>query len=100
MMKLKITYFLLGAIIIAPILAILLMSFRGIGEKPNSNYLAVEAAAKEIHCPDGAIIEYGPWGESGWMAKCQLAHGPFVAAEHGHIVVRSKYEMGKLVNDQ
>ncbi|OGB21858.1 MAG: hypothetical protein A3I66_10295 [Burkholderiales bacterium RIFCSPLOWO2_02_FULL_57_36] len=99
MTKLKIKYFLLGAIIAGPLLFILLMSLRGIGDKPSLDYMAVEAAAKGIHCPDGAAWEYGNWGESGWVVACKLNHGPYIAAEHGHVVIKSEYSMGKLIGE-
>lgn len=100
MQKLKVKYFFLGGILLGPILAFLLLSLRSVGDRPDEDYLAVEKATKDVRCPDGAVMAYEPWGKSGRMAKCQLAHGKFIAAEHGHIVVRGEYSMGKLVNEE
>ena len=99
MTKLKVKYFLLGAILVGTLLLVLIPSLSGIGSKPSPNYLVIEKAAREIRCPEGAVMEYGPWGQSGWMAKCQLAHGPFVAAENGHVVVKGEYSMGKSIGE-
>jgi len=98
MIKIKIKYFVLGGVLFGPIFSILLLSFRGVLGKPDQNYMAIENATKGVHCPDGATMEYGPWGESGRMAKCQIAHGVFIAAEHGHVVVQREYAMGKLID--
>lgn len=100
MTKLKIKYFLLGGVLVGPVFSILLLSCRGVLDKPNEDYMAIENATKGVHCPDGATMEYGPWGESGRMAKCQIAHGAFIAAEHGHIVIQSEYAMGKLIGEK
>jgi hypothetical protein len=99
-MRSKIKYFLFGCIVTAAMVFIAWMAAdRGKGE-PSADYLAVEAASRDIHCPDGATLEYTRWGQSGWLVKCQLNHGPFVAAEHGRIVVRNEYVMGKLVAER
>jgi hypothetical protein len=100
MQKLKVKYFFLGGILLGPVLALLLLSLRSVGDRPDEDYLAVEKATKGVRCPDGAAMVYEPWGESGRMAKCQLAHGTFIAAEHGHIVVKGEYSMGKLINEE
>jgi hypothetical protein len=100
MRKIKVKYFLLGGVTVAPILAILLLSFRGVFDGPDVDYLVIENATKDVRCPDGATMEYGPWGKSGRMAKCQIAHGAFIASEHGHIVVKSEYIMGMPVSEE
>lgn len=99
MKTLKFKYFMLGGVLSGPLIAILLLSLRGLVDKPDADYMAIENAAKSVSCPDGAAMVYAPWGESGWMGKCQLAHGPFIAAERGRIVIKSEYSMGKLINE-
>jgi hypothetical protein len=100
MQKLKLKYFFLGGILVGPILAFLLLSLRSVGEKPDADYVAIEKATKGVRCPDGATMVYGPWGESGRMAKCQLSHGEFIAAEYGKIVFKGEYSMGKLISEE
>jgi hypothetical protein len=95
MMEPSVKGFVFGAVVGGLLVALLLLSLRNVGNPQNSNYTAVENAAKGIRCPDGAVLVYAPWGESGWMAKCQLAHGPFVAAEHGRIAAQGEFLMGK-----
>ena len=100
MKKIKVKYFLIGGILFGPVLALLILTFRSVGDRPDEDYWAVEKATKGISCPAGAAMVYEPWGESGRMAKCQLAHGTFIAAEHGHIVVKGEYYMGKLIKEE
>ena len=97
MMQIKIKFFLLGAVVLGPIFLIFLLPIRDASDKPNVDYFVVQKESKGIHCADGAIKEYDRWGKSGWMVSCKLAHGPLIAAENGHVVVRSEYVMGKVV---
>jgi hypothetical protein len=98
MMKSSTKNFLSGAAAGGLFVALLLLGLRTFGDHQNPNYTAIENATKGIRCPDGAILEYSPWGKSGWMAKCKLAHGPFVAAEHGRIAAQGQFLMGKPVD--
>lgn len=100
MQKMKLKYFLLGGVVLGPILAVLFLSLRSAGGRPNADYVVIENAAKDIRCPDGATLVYEPWGESGRMAKCQMAHGALIAAEHGKIVFKREYSMGKLISEE
>jgi hypothetical protein len=59
----------------------------------NANYDVLQA--KKISCPDGAKLEYRPWGKAGLMAVCQLEHGPVLMAEDGHVVIEGQNAMGK-----
>ena len=58
----------------------------------NANYDIL--AARQIKCPEGARLEFRPWGESGLMAICQLEHGPVVMAEGGRIAIEGENFMG------
>jgi hypothetical protein len=60
----------------------------------NSDYDALKA--RKLHdCPDGAQVEYQPWGPNGLMAICKLKHGPFIAAENGRVVLEGENRMGR-----
>lgn len=100
MQKLKLKYFLLGGVLFGPVLAFAFWALRSVGCNPDADYVVIEKATKDVRCPDGATMVYEPWGESGRMAKCQLAHGALIAAEHGKIVVKREYSMGKLVSEE
>jgi antitoxin component YwqK of YwqJK toxin-antitoxin module len=64
-------------------------------EPDMSNYEVLKT--KEIRCPDGARVEYQPWGPNGLMAACKLDHGPFLAAEKGRLVLEAEYYMGQKI---
>lgn len=93
----KLASCIVGAILGAAIAAPLILYLPRTDEQRDADYIAVEEAARELRCPDGAKLEYRRWGKAGWMASCRLAHSPFVAAEHGRVVVRQEYFMGKEV---
>jgi hypothetical protein len=63
-------------------------------ESNTSNYDAVKTR-KPLRCPDGAKVEYQPWGQNGLMAICKLNHGPFIAAENGHVALEGENRMGQ-----
>lgn len=65
--------------------------------KPNTNYVLLES--KHVTCPEGAHLQFEPWGESGLEAVCLLNHGRFVIAEFGHVVIEGQYDMGKKVGE-
>jgi hypothetical protein len=100
MQNLKLKYFLLGGVLLGPIIAFAFLSLRSAAGSPDSDYVLIEKAAKDVRCPDGATMVYEPWGESGRMAKCQLAHGALIAAEHGKIIFKREYAMGKLISEE
>lgn len=100
MQKIKLKFFLLGGVTLGPILTLLFLSMRSINRHPDADYLVLENAAKEIRCADGASLVYEPWGESGRMVKCQIVHGALVAAEHGRIIFKREYLMGKLIREE
>lgn len=99
-MEPRLKYFLLGLVVGGPFVAFLLLSLRGVGEIPNPDYVLVEKAAERIRCPDGALLEYSRWGESGYMVQCKLRHGAFVAAEGGRIVAEGEFSMGKSIDSK
>ena len=49
---------------------------------------------EHLTCPAPAVEEFGPWGKSGSQHICKIAHGPFVAFESNHVVLRGQYENG------
>jgi hypothetical protein len=59
----------------------------------NANYDVL--SAKQLKCPEGAQLEYRPWGKNGLMAICQIAHGPVAMAEDGRVVVEGENVMGR-----
>jgi antitoxin component YwqK of YwqJK toxin-antitoxin module len=61
--------------------------------EPNPDYEVLQQ--KSISCPDGAHVEYKPWGKSGLQRACVLNHGPVVMAESGKVVIEGEYTMGK-----
>jgi hypothetical protein len=63
----------------------------------NSDYDALKT--RELHCPDGAKVEYQPWGPNGLMAICKLDHGPFIAAENGRVVLEGENRMGQHIGN-
>jgi len=62
-------------------------------ESDMSDYDALKT--REPRCPDGAKVEYQPWGPHGLMAICKLDHGPFAAAENGRVVLQGENRMNQ-----
>jgi hypothetical protein len=78
------------------IMPIMMLFCAACSESATSNYNYDALKAREPrHCPDGARIEYQPWGPNGLMAICKLNHGPFIAAENGHVVLEGENRMGR-----
>jgi hypothetical protein len=73
--------------------AILMLMVVSACSSKQSNYDVLET--KQIKCPDGAQLEYRPWGNNGLMAVCQIMNGPVAMAEGGHVVVEGENSMGK-----
>lgn len=65
--------------------------------KSSSNYEVL--SSRNIQCPDGAQLEFHPWGESGMEALCLLRNGPIVMAEKSQIVIEGQYAMGRKVGE-
>lgn len=99
-MSIKVQFFLIGFVVATAIAFVAWTAVYSGKSERSADYVAVETASRDIQCPDGATLEFARWGESGWLVKCQLNHGPFVAAEHGHVVLRNEYSMGKLVSEK
>jgi hypothetical protein len=76
------------------IVLIIAFSLAACSESNTSNYDAVKTK-EPLHCPDGAKVEYQPWGPNGLMAICKLNHGLFIAAEKGHVVLEGENRMGQ-----
>lgn len=51
--------------------------------------------AEKLACPPPAVDEFDPWGQQGSEHVCKITHGPFVAFEQGHVVIRGQYDNGK-----
>ncbi len=54
-------------------------------------------ANQNLTCPDGAHVEYDPWGgnPTGMIASCKLNHGPYIVATGGNIRLKGENRMGK-----
>jgi hypothetical protein len=63
----------------------------------NADYEAL--AERNVQCPEGAHLEYLPWGESGMRAVCIMESGPIVIAEGGYVVIEGQYSKGKQVGE-
>jgi hypothetical protein len=67
-------------------------------ESDTSNYDALKT--REPHdCPDGAKVEYQPWGPNGLIKICKLDHGRFSAAENGRVVLEGENRMGRPIGN-
>ena len=84
----------MNATLLRIVLLIMLLFFAACSESDTSNYDALKTRAPH-DCPDGAALEYQPWGRNGLMAICKLKHGPFIAAENGHVVLQGENRMGQ-----
>lgn len=78
--------------------SILLAALVSACSQKNADYEVL--AARDIKCPDGAQLEYRPWGQAGMMAICQIKHGPVLMAENGHIAIEGENFMGEPSGEQ
>lgn len=67
------------------------------GQNPNRDYEVL--AEQGLKCPEGARVEYRPWGgaPTGLIAICKMDHGPYAIAVNGTIVSKGENFMGKEV---
>ena len=57
-------------------------------------------AERNLECPDGAKVEYQPWGgkPTGMIAICKMDHGPYAISQNGVIIAEGENRMGKALN--
>lgn len=48
-----------------------------------------------VECAKPARLKMEPWGKGGTSKACEIADGPFVAAENGYIHLRGQFESGR-----
>jgi len=49
---------------------------------------------ERIECVEPARLKTEPWGKAGSLKGCEIADGPFVAADDGYIRMRGQFKNG------
>lgn len=49
---------------------------------------------ERIECVEPARLKIEPWGKAGSLKGCEIADGPFVAADDGYIRMRGQFKNG------
>lgn len=68
------------------------------GQNVSSDYEVL--AEQNLKCPDGAKVEYQPWGgkPTGMIAICKMDHGPYAISQNGVIIAEGENRMGKALD--